>query len=291
MKNSKELLQEVLAGIRWYGSPDELRSIAFILFESVLGLSKTEIMSGKAVSYPEETAHTLQNAVERITRGEPIQYIVGEEYFYGRRFHVNPSVLIPRPETEDLIRMVVAYNNQLSSRGIRPSLLKILDIGTGSGCIPVTLYHEITNADIYATDISPEALAVAVDNATRLQAKVTFLQHDILHEGIPLNDLDVIVSNPPYVTESEKNGMNANVIDHEPHLALFVPDRDPLLFYKLIVRKAHMSLKPDGLLSVEINERFGDAVSELFSKERFREVEVMKDLAGKDRFVRGYRGQ
>lgn len=291
MKNSRELLQEVVAGFRLYGSPDENRSMAFILLESMLGLSKTDIMSGKAVTYPEETARTLQDAVTRINLGEPVQYIVGEEYFFGRKFQVNASVLIPRPETEDLIRMVVAHSNQITGNGRRPSLLKILDIGTGSGCIPVTLYHEIDNADIYATDVSPEALGVARNNANRLKARVTFLQHDILNEGIPVNDLDVIVSNPPYVTESEKDAMNANVIDHEPHLALFVSDRDPLLFYKHIAREANVSLKPGGMLAVEINEKFGEAVCRLFRETGFGEVEVIKDLAGKDRIVRGYQLQ
>jgi release factor glutamine methyltransferase len=291
MKNSKELLQEVLAGIRLHGSRDESRSMAFILLESLLGLSKTDIMSGKAVHYPEETARTLQDAMKRVNRGEPVQYIVGEEYFFGRRFHVNPSVLIPRPETEDLIRRIVKYDEDLTASGSRPSLLKILDIGTGSGCIPVTLYHEIANADIFATDISSRALAVARDNAARLKARITFLKHDILNEKIPVNDLDAIVSNPPYVTEGEKNAMNANVVDHEPHLALFVSDRDPLLFYRHIVRKANASLKAGGLLAVEINERFGEAVSGLFREEGFTEVEIIKDLAGKHRIVSGYRTQ
>lgn len=290
MRNSKELLQEVLASIRLDGSPDECRAMALILLESMSGLSRTDIMSGRTVAFTETTARTLQEALERINRGEPIQYIIGEEYFFGRKFLVNPSVLIPRPETEDLVRVVTTYNVQLAGSAARPSLLKILDIGTGSGCIPVTLYHEVADADIYATDISAEALAVAQANAIRLQASVTFLQHDILNEGIPLNDLDVVVSNPPYVTESEKDSMNANVIDHEPHLALFVPDRDPLLFYKHIVRKAYVSLKPGGLLAVEINEKFGEIVLKLFREEGFGEVQVIRDLAGKHRIVSGYRG-
>lgn len=289
MRNSKELLHEVLDSIRLDGTPDESRAMALILLENLSGLSRTDIMSGRTVEFTEATARTLQDALNRINCGEPIQYIVGEEYFFGRKFLVNPSVLIPRPETEDLVRMVTAYNVKLAGAGARPFSLKVLDIGTGSGCIPVTLYHEVADADIYATDISTEALSVAQANAIRLHARVTFLQHDILNESIPLNDLDVVVSNPPYVTESEKDSMNANVIDHEPHLALFVPDRDPLLFYKHIVRKAYVSLKPGGLLAVEINEKFGGIVSELFLEEGFREVQVIRDLAGKHRIVSGYR--
>ncbi|MGC1241401.1 MAG: peptide chain release factor N(5)-glutamine methyltransferase [Chryseosolibacter sp.] len=287
MKDSKKLLQEVLAGIQLGESAEEIKSMAFILLESMFGLSKTEIMSGKVIPFSGESARALQKALARINNAEPVQYVIGEEYFFSRKFRVNPSVLIPRPETEALIRIVSAYARARSATKSFPAL-KILDIGTGSGCIPVTLFHEVGAAHIYATDISPGALSVATENASSLQAKISFLKHDILKEDLPFSDLDVIVSNPPYVMEKEKDAMNANVLGFEPHLALFVPDDDPLLFYKEIVRKGAKALKAGGLLAVEINEKFGGAVSDLFQDAGFTKVEIVKDLAGKQRIVKGY---
>lgn len=290
MKNSRIVFQEVVADIQLKESPEEIREMAFILLESIFGVSKTDIMAGKIVAFPEEAALALRKAVDRINKGEPVQYVVGEEYFFGREFHVNPSVLIPRPETEGLVRAVIAYNNSLLLARNRPDPLKILDVGTGSGCIPITLFLEIPETEIYGTDVSSAALSVAVGNAEKYGAKITFVEHNILNERIPLSNLDVIVSNPPYVTEKEKDQMKPNVLDYEPREALFVSDVDPLIFYKGISDQAKEVLKPGGLLAVEINEKFGKDVSEIFRRKGFNEVKIVKDLAGKERIVKGLCG-
>jgi len=288
MKNSKTLFQDVVAGIHLDEPPEEIRGIVYLLFQSLFGLSKTDITAGKIVSFSEDAAQTLQKMMYRLNKGEPVQYVLGEEYFYGRRFHVNPSVLIPRPETEELVRVVVDFKHNLLLQNKRRPL-KMLDIGTGSGCIPITLFHEAGPAEIYATDISTAALAVAVGNADDLGAKITFVEHDILNEKIPISGFDVIVSNPPYVTETEKREMRSNVRDFEPRDALFVTDDDPLIFYRKITAQAKDILKPGGLLAVEINEKFGKDVSQLFLRNGFKEVQIVEDVSAKQRVVKGYK--
>ncbi|HET9487521.1 MAG TPA: peptide chain release factor N(5)-glutamine methyltransferase [Chryseosolibacter sp.] len=287
MKNSKTVFQELVASIHLKDDPEEIKSIAHILLETVSGITRTDVVAGKFVSLSPETTQSLQRYVDRINKGEPVQYVVGEETFFGRKFHVNPSVLIPRPETEELIRVVLDYRYAASTAEKSGPRLKILDIGTGSGCIPITLYLELGDVEVYGTDISPAALSVAVDNAENLHAKVTFIEHDVLAEKIPVTGLDVIVSNPPYVAETEKSEMSLNVLGYEPHQALFVSDDNPLIFYNAIVRQSRESLKSNGLLAVEINQRFGHEVSGLFIEAGFREIEIIKDLAGKDRVVKG----
>jgi release factor glutamine methyltransferase len=284
MKNSKVLFQEISTAITLKEKREEIQAIAFILLESLYGITRIEIMSGKIVPYPEETALTLQKFIERINVGEPVQYVVGEEYFFGRKFQVNPCVLIPRPETEELIRVVLSWFSYRKKSSETP---RILDIGTGSGCIPITLFHEIGNAEVYATDISNAALSVAQQNAEFLQANITFIEHNILKERLPVTDLDIIVSNPPYVTERERGKMKSNVLNFEPHLALFVPDNDPLLFYREIAARAIEGLKTSGLLAVEINENYGQEVSRLFQNAGFQDVAIVNDISEKARIVRG----
>lgn len=284
MKNSKLLFHEISSAITLKERPDEVRAIAFVLLENVYGVTRMESMSGKMIACPKEAAHTLQKYIERVNKGEPVQYVVGEEYFFGRKFQVNPCVLIPRPETEELIRTVLLWQAHRKNAMER---LRMLDIGTGSGCIPITLFLELGNVDVYATDISNAALSVAVKNAELLQANVTFVEHDILKEGLPVTNLDVVVSNPPYITEHEAAAMKPNVLNFEPHLALFVPDEDPLLFYKQIAERAMETLKPTGLLAVEINENFGTDVLQLFLRIGFQEVQVINDISEKPRIVRG----
>ena len=286
MKNSKTLFQEVVSGIRLREDAAEIRAMASVLLESICDVTKTDVLAGKAVPFPPEKAIALQRAVDRINQGEPVQYVVGEQYFYGRKFHVNPSVLIPRPETEELVRAVIAYHTASVLPHTNRLPLKILDIGTGSGCIPITLFHELGGADVYATDVSAAALAVAVGNAENHQARITFIENDILREKLVLSDFDAIVSNPPYVTAREKSTMAANVLDYEPHGALFVPNDDPLVFYRAIAAQAVEMLKPGGLVAVEINEKFGVEVSRLFIDTGLREASIVRDVAGKDRVVR-----
>lgn len=282
MKNSKLVFQELVEKIALNDYQEEIKAIALILMDKVLGASKTDIMAGKMVSVSEGTLNTLEEYVTRINRFEPVQYVVGEGYFYGRPFKVNHSVLIPRPETEELVRAVLKDENP--GKGKAP---KVLDIGTGSGCIAITLFLEHPGATIYASDISVEALSVAGENASFHDARINLARHDILKEIIPFESLDVIVSNPPYVAESERSTIRSNVLEFEPHSALFVPDDDPLIFYREIVKKGKRALRKGGLLSVEINERFGDQVSELFRLNHFAGVEIILDVAGKPRVVIG----
>lgn len=285
MKNSKLLLGEIVSAINLNQDAQETYAIAYLLLEKFFGLSKTNVLAQRMVPWDDEALEQLQDAIKRINRHEPVQYVTGEQHFYGRAFGVSSSVLIPRPETEELVRTVLAYKNRLSPRRSGDPFT-ILDIGTGSGCIPITLFHEAGPAEVYATDVSSEALSVAARNAQRLDAAIHFINHNILEENIPLTGLDVVVSNPPYVTEREKPALQRNVIDFEPHLALFVPDEDPLLFYREIARQAKTVLKPSGLLAVEINEKFGREVSALFAAEGFGDIAVIKDIAGKERVVR-----
>lgn len=283
MKNSKILLEEVMARITLQESADEVRGIALILLDHVLGISRTDVVAGKMVSVTTPMSNKLAKLVDQVNRNEPIQYVVGEAFFYGRVFKVDTSVLIPRPETEELVRRVLDW----SGRSPSGAEYRVLDIGTGSGCIPVTLALELKKAEVFALDISVDALALAKKNADLHGARVKFIQQDILTDTLTLADLDVVVSNPPYVLAEEKGSMKSNVRDYEPHLALFVPDTDPLVFYRRIVSQATTALKENGLLAVEINERFAAEVLELFVTSGFNEARVEKDISGKDRIVSG----
>jgi release factor glutamine methyltransferase len=278
MVNSKTLYQDIIRRIVLNDSKDEVMTMAQLTLEKLFGISRNDMLMEKPVSIARQQTEVLENVIARINKHEPIQYILGEAEFFGRHFIVTPAVLIPRPETEELVREIIS---------IARSGSQILDIGTGSGCIPVTLALEITNATLVATDVSSDALHIAKENALRHDAKVMFMQHDVLKEEFPFTDLDVVVSNPPYIAVAEKEQMKDNVVQYEPHVALFVPDNDPLLFYRIIAAKAKLSLKRGGVLIVEINERFGKEVSNLFNLQGFKEVIVLKDITGKDRMVRG----
>ncbi len=285
MKNAKSIFHDIVSDITLQESPDEIKSIVWILLGKVLGISQTDILAGKVVSVTPDTTRILKESVKRINNHEPIQYIVGEAHFYGRTFQVDPAVLIPRPETEELIRTVLSWKR--TRKGYDKSPLKILDIGTGSGCIAITLSLECEGAGVYASDVSPQALSIAALNARRQEANVNFIEHDILREGIPFRNVDAIVSNPPYIPESEKRFMQTNILSFEPELALFVPDDDPLRFFREIVQKAEEALTTGGLLAVEINERFGREVREVFMSHGFAEVAILADVAGKSRVVKG----
>ena len=223
----------------------------------------------------------MNEIAERINNHEPVQYILGECFFYGRIFKVNPSVLIPRPETEELVRCVIDF-----ARRREKANCGVLDIGTGSGCIATTLALELRGAKVFATDVSERALELASANAAMLGANVQFLQHNVLREALAFS-VDIVVSNPPYIAWNERSAMARNVTDYEPELALFVDSNDPLLFYKAIVNRAKESLSLNGLLAVEINERFGEDVRKLFAENDLREVEILQDALGKDRIVKG----
>jgi release factor glutamine methyltransferase len=288
MKNSQELFQEIMTSFAIAEEREELQSITYIILEEVFKISRTDIVGGKSVSVTEDATRRLSEIVQRINANEPLQYVLGEAYFYGRKFTVTPAVLIPRPETEELIRIVLDHLRlKQHIKSANAGNLIILDIGTGTGCIPITLYHEVGGAEVYATDISLQALAIAQQNAKNLLARIHFIQHNILHDDLFVRDVDIIVSNPPYVTAKEMLDMKKNVVAYEPHLALFVPDADALIFYKAIIEKAQEALKESGLLAVEINETRGAQVVKLFEQHGFKDVCIVKDVQSKDRIVRG----
>jgi release factor glutamine methyltransferase len=280
MNNSKALFKDFVDQITIKDSPDEIRTVAYVVFENIFNLSATDILADRQLVITPTTKKRVTEIINRVNQNEPIQYILGEADFYGRKFMVNKSVLIPRPETEELVRTAIfSVENKKN--------LHVLDIGTGSGCISITLALEFNNAVIEATDISEAALSVARENARLLNARVNFVTHNILTTPLPFGELDAIVSNPPYIAAHEKEAMQRNVVDYEPHLALFVPDSDPLRFYTSLVFHACQNLKPGGVLAVEINERFGAAIASLFIQAGFDAVTLLKDLSGKDRIVKG----
>ena len=278
MTNSKTLFKDFLTGLAMNESNAELESIAYLVFEKVFGLSKTQVLTGKEIS-DEVLKGRLKEISSRLNQHEPIQYILGEAHFFGRSFLVNPSVLIPRPETEELVRLVLDHTKKKNNN------LRIVDIGTGSGCIAISLALELPDSEIFATDVSMDALNVAMENARRLNADVHFEQHNILENLLPLS-VDVMVSNPPYITRHERDGMPRNVVDFEPDMALFVSDDDPFIFYETILYRAKESLLPEGLLAVEINERYGSEILGLFNKHGFLSVEIINDVYGKNRSVK-----
>lgn len=261
----------------------EAQAIAYRLLGHFLGVSRTDVLLDKPISGHQPDWPTL---LARLKAHEPVQYVLGEEEFYGRTFAVTPATLIPRPETEELVRLVLQEQNALP-----PAPCSLLDIGTGSGCIAVTLALELPDARVTAWDISPEALAVARKNAERLGATVNFEEHDVLNSQLSSlhSPFSILVSNPPYVAQAEAATIHPNVLDHEPHLALFVPDDDPLLFYKAIADLGLKALVPGGRVFLEINARFGAETAAVFAERGYESAQVLQDLAGKDRFVRAVR--
>ncbi len=258
---------------------DEASPIAFIIVEHFSHLTKTEILIDKPFKTGPQFERQIQTIIDRLLNNEPIQYILGTAYFYDRPFAVNNSTLIPRQETEELVHLVLdEIKNQ--------SNLSILDIGTGSGCIPITLKLESNTHKLEGIDISKLALDTASMNAKSLGVEVSFTFLDILKDDLS-QQYDVIISNPPYVLESEKKLMNANVLEHEPHKALFVANHNPLIFYHRIAKLASSHLTTNGRLYVEINEQFGNEIVQLLQSNLFYQVKLHTDLNGKDRFVSG----
>ena len=271
--NYQELVQHWAAELRQY-STEEAENLVNWLLEHHLGLRRVDMMHFlKEDDLPE----ALKLDFQRLKSGEPIQYVLGKGPFYGREFLVNEHTLIPRNETEELVHLILKENPQAG--------LKILDIGTGTGCIPISLDLEMKSPEIYGIDISGKALEVARKNGELLKSNVSFQKCDILTQMPNVRELDILVSNPPYVPEADKSEMHRNVLDFEPELALFVPDKDPLLFYRVIGEKGKQLLKPGGKLYFEIHEKFGSEVAELLTSLGYQEVKVIKDLNGKERIA------
>ncbi len=258
----------------------EIESISKLIFEKVLGLSRLQVYLNQHETISPANLAQITEIVNRLIQFEPIQYILGETEFYGLPLKVSAAVLIPRPETEELVDWIINNNPP-----IRPI---ILDIGTGSGCIPITLSKKLTGATVDGWDISSEALMIARENAEINQVKVDFIYADVLSQSYPVQPqkYDIIVSNPPYVTLSEQLSMLKNVLDYEPPIALFVPDNDPLIFYRAIADIAINQLKPGGKLYFEINEQFGNETADLLSLKGFKNIILRKDINGKERMLK-----
>ncbi len=264
----------------------EARAIARILIEELFGLSYTDIVCGATDQLSADDTLRLDTAVRRIEQGEPLQHVLGYADFCGNHFGVNASVLIPRPETEWLVDEGERLMNDASNA--TPSAPKrILDIGTGSGCIAISLKLRLGEAYVEAWDISEEALRTAESNAKALKAEVAFCKRDALRAEESVAPWDLIVSNPPYICDSERADMDDNVLLHEPHTALFVPDDDPLRFYRAIARYALHSLSNGGSLLFECNTRYAEATGEMMREMGFEDVTVNDDCFGLPRFVKG----
>lgn len=270
----------------------EARAIARILIEELFGLSYTDIVCGATDQLSADDTLRLDTAVRRIEQGEPLQHVLGYADFCGNRFCVNGSVLIPRPETEWLVDegaklMDGCIASDETQHKAPHSPKRILDIGTGSGCIAISLKLRLGDAYVEAWDISEEALRTAQDNADALKAEVVFRKRDALRADNTAAPWDLIVSNPPYICNSERSAMDDNVLLHEPHTALFVPDDDPLRFYRAIARYALLTLNIGGSLLFECNTRYAEATGKMLSDMGFEEVTVSDDCFNLPRFVRG----
>lgn len=261
-----------------YGN-GEARAITDYVLDVCFGLSKADILCGAVEEMTAEKTAELNKIFGRLTEGEPVQYVLGRAEFCGRWFSVRPDVLIPRPETEELCAWITADSKASASP-------KVLDIGTGSGCIAITLQLDMPESKVTAWDISADALDVARENAQQLGANVNFVKLDALNAK-PEGEWDVIVSNPPYICEKEKKDMAVNVLEHEPHTALFVPDADPLLFYRAITRLAVQTLSKGGRLYFEINPIYADDTCHMMRAEGMTAVELRSDMYGKQRMAKG----
>ena len=267
----------------------EAKAIVRWVLDVRFDMSWTDILCGKVTELSAHDQTELEKIMLRLEKGEPVQYIIGVADFCGRQFHVEPGVLIPRPETAELCRMVIE-EREISQKGQSP-LCEILDIGTGSGCIAITLALELPDAKVTAWDISDEALRIADGNAKSLGANVTFEHCDVLdsslftlHSSLP--SWDLIVSNPPYIQPIECDEMAKNVLDYEPQIALFAPEDNPIVFYQRIGDYAWQHLNPGGLLFFELNPLTADQVCDTLRTTGFMEIEIRKDQFGKNRFLK-----
>ncbi|GAB4341483.1 MAG: peptide chain release factor N(5)-glutamine methyltransferase [Flammeovirgaceae bacterium] len=276
--SSKVAFNRVVQSVLGLYDVREAQTIAFLLLEDLFEIEKISVMVDKECWMDIEQ---LEDACRRLSKGEPVQYVTEKAYFGEMRLKVNGAVLIPRPETEELARWI--KDSMPKKDG-----MKILDIGTGSGCLAIWLAKNLPESKIFAIDISKEVLEIAQYNAEIHQTNVEFFCKDIFKENLSfLSEMDLIVSNPPYVLPSEKSQMRANVLDFEPHEALFVPENQPFLFYERILLLGKQILKNQGKIYFEINERFGKELFELLENYGYQEVEIKEDLFGKSRMIRG----
>lgn len=275
--NAYSFFREVLQKLKTKFSSGEAENITAMMFEKIAGISKPDLIKVKNLEINQPTIKQLEESIDKLFLDVPIQYILGEAWFYGNKFLVNPSVLIPRPETEELVELVL---KELKSDANK----SILDIGSGSGCIPITIKKKFNQAKVTSVDISEDALEIAKQNATIIGTFINFQKLDFLERENwqLLGVFDIIVSNPPYIPFSEKESLDKNVRDYEPETALFVDD--PLIFYRAIADFATTNLLKEGKIFMEVHENFSHSVSEHFVQKGFI-TNVLKDIYGKDRFV------
>ena len=266
----------------------EIQAITLLAISEISGLSKASIKAFPERELSNEQTQKLKNTLTQLQTGEPIQYILGITEFYGLPFKVNPSVLIPRPETEELVEWILSVAGTRLPVAGSQFTGNILDIGTGSGCIAISLKKNLPQTQVSAIDISEGALQTAKENAELNEVEVSFIKTDILiiNSEIKLPKSEIIISNPPYVTLDDKKQMHTNVTNFEPHTALFVPEHDPLIFYKAIADFALLNLTPNGLLFFEINERYGQETVKLLKDKGFISTELRKDMSGRDRMIK-----
>ena len=274
----RALRQWIFDNLNFMDDENERHSISYLIMDHFFGIDRTGLAMNKSQHFSAGKLDKMKVVIGRLNNHEPIQYILGEADFYGRKFYVDPNVLIPRAETEVLVDLIVKESHMGQPN--------ILDIGTGSGCIAINLKLELSGASVTGVDIEEKALQCAMKNGARYGADIDWGQVDILADKLSPLSYDIVVSNPPYVRESERALMLKNVIDYEPHSALFVSDRDPLMFYRAIAGKAYDALRDGGKIYLEINEAFGEEVVNLLKKEGFEKVRVIGDLQQKDRIVK-----
>lgn len=260
----------------------EARAIAFLVLEEGFGVSRLDVYADKVRHFSEEEQQRLQIILQRLRHGEPVQYVLGRARFCGMDLKVSPATLIPRPETEELVALAAGFARRTANGG-RP--LRVVDGGTGSGCIAIALAAALPTAHVEGWDISEAALAVARDNAAEQGVAVTFRHADLLNPPAEPLEMDLLVSNPPYVTDSERKDMERHVLDYEPETALFVPDTDALRFYRALARLAAERLVPGGYIAVEINRAYGAETAQLFASAGLSSTTVHQDAFGCDRFV------
>lgn len=259
----------------------EAAAIAKAYLQARLALPAHEMVLRANEALPAQVARQLDKDLPQLLDGHPLQYVLGKAEFYGLNFHVTPDVLIPRPETEELVDLIVRMH-------VHCPTLRIWDLGTGSGCIAVALAKNLPQAEVFASDISEAALAIARENAKTNQVAISFARHDMLDTAnLPFGDLkfDILVSNPPYIPESVKEEMHRNVVEHEPHLALFVPDEHPLVFYDAMAQIGEHCLVPQGKVYAETFEGYHDELKELFLSHNYADFQSLEDINGKKRMV------
>ena len=281
LKSLRTFFNEELLG---YYPDTEIESFFNLLSEQILNMKRIDISQNLYSVVSGKKYDKFQKAITKLKNYQPIQYILGDTHFCGLVFKVNSSVLIPRPETEELVAWIIDDNKNKKD-------ISILDIGTGSGCIAISLAKNLPNAKVFALDVSEKALKTAKENAVNNDVDVEFIEADVLNSldwDVEFKDLkfDIIVSNPPYVRELEKESMSANVLNHEPHLALFVKDDDALLFYRKIIEVTNDILKPKGQLYFEINENLAESTKALLVDNSFNDIELKKDIFVKDRMIK-----